>query len=484
MLTEPLRKAGITGIPMTSGDGVVRCCHPILAIYVGDYPEQVLVTATYTGDCPICKCPHCDLGEYPCPHPYRNINEALDILGLMGTADSACDCISIKPIQHLFWEQLPYVNIYRSITPDILHQLLQGVIKHLLSWITDIIGDDEIDARVRRLPPNHGIRIFYKGLSGLSRVTGTEHKQIARFILGLLVDVDLPGDESADLVIVTKSLLDFLYVAQYSVHSKVTLDALESSLSTFHEKKDIFIRLGARSGFLIPKLHMLTHYVHAIKLYGTTDNYNTEATERLHIDFAKEAYRSTNRKDEYPQMTQWLERREKVLQHVKYIKWRVLHAQWRAGNSHAEPAAADEETRWHPPDLQCSLHHHVTKWPTRNAVPVQELISPDGYGATFFMPALARFMVESTSPALSRNEVEARAVDIRLPFTALPVFHTIKFRSTEYYGNDTLDSIHVHPQRLGPNGDVASPARFDTVLVRVRDAAPSQSAVGLQGTIS
>ncbi|KAI0727006.1 hypothetical protein C8Q72DRAFT_758883, partial [Fomitopsis betulina] len=122
-----------------------------------------------------------------------------------------------------FWEQLPYVNIYRSITPDILHQLLQGVIKHLLSWITDIIGDDEIDARVRRLPPNHGIRIFYKGLSGLSRVTGTEHKQIARFILGLLVDVDLPGDESADLVIVTKSLLDFLYVAQYSVHSKVTL---------------------------------------------------------------------------------------------------------------------------------------------------------------------------------------------------------------------------------------------------------------------
>jgi len=42
------------------------------------------------------------------------------------------------------------------------------------------------------------------------------------------------------------------------------------------------------------------------------DNYNTEQSERLHIDFAKDAYRATNQRDQYPQMTAWLERREKV----------------------------------------------------------------------------------------------------------------------------------------------------------------------------
>lgn len=110
---------------MTSGDGVVRCCHPILTIYVRDYLEQVLVTGTYTGDCPICQCPHDDLGTYPCPHNYRNIGEALDALGLIGTANynSACKIVGIKLIQHPFWEKLPYVDIYHSITPDILHQL-------------------------------------------------------------------------------------------------------------------------------------------------------------------------------------------------------------------------------------------------------------------------------------------------------------------------------------------------------------------------
>ncbi len=53
-----------------------------------------------------------------------------------------------------------------------------------------------------------------------------------------------------------------------------------------------------------------------------TDNYNTEQSEHLHIDFAKNAYYASNHKDEYPQMTLWLERREKVQQHAKFIEWR------------------------------------------------------------------------------------------------------------------------------------------------------------------
>ncbi|KAH7903050.1 hypothetical protein BJ138DRAFT_977429, partial [Hygrophoropsis aurantiaca] len=53
-IVQPLQTAGIEGIMMTSGDGVKRRCHPILASFVGDYPEQCLVTGAYTGDCPIC----------------------------------------------------------------------------------------------------------------------------------------------------------------------------------------------------------------------------------------------------------------------------------------------------------------------------------------------------------------------------------------------------------------------------------------------
>jgi hypothetical protein len=66
----------------------------------------------------------------------------------------------------------------------------------------------------------------------------------------------------------------------------------------------------------------LSHYASSIRLFGITDNYNTEQSERLHIDFAKDAYRATNHKDEYYQMTRWLERREKVQLHAATINHR------------------------------------------------------------------------------------------------------------------------------------------------------------------
>ena len=53
-ILRPLRDAGIDGIELTSGDGAVRRGHPIFALYIGDYPEQLLVTCCKTGTCPKC----------------------------------------------------------------------------------------------------------------------------------------------------------------------------------------------------------------------------------------------------------------------------------------------------------------------------------------------------------------------------------------------------------------------------------------------
>jgi hypothetical protein len=46
-LLDPIASHGETGLPMMSSDGVWRCCHPILAVFISDYPEQTLVTCTY-----------------------------------------------------------------------------------------------------------------------------------------------------------------------------------------------------------------------------------------------------------------------------------------------------------------------------------------------------------------------------------------------------------------------------------------------------
>jgi hypothetical protein len=49
----------------------------------------------------------------------------------------------------------------------------------------------------------------------------------------------------------------------------------------------------------------MQHYAECIRNFGTTDNYNTEMFEQsFHINYAKEAWRATNFRDELPQMTQ------------------------------------------------------------------------------------------------------------------------------------------------------------------------------------
>jgi hypothetical protein len=142
-------------------------------------------------------------------------------------------------------------------------------------------------------------------------------------ILGVIVDLPLLGGlNSLHLVKAVCAMLDFLYLAQYMSHTNETLCQLQDSLAEFHNNKLIFVDLGIREHFNIPKLHSLSHYESSIRLFGMTDNYNTERSEHLHIDLAKDAYRATNHKDEYSQMTIWLEHQEKIEQHHEFISWR------------------------------------------------------------------------------------------------------------------------------------------------------------------
>ena len=73
-----------------------------------------------------------------------------------------------------------------------------------------------------------------------------------------------------------------------------TLEHLDDSLAQFHQNKSVFADLGVCEHFNIPKLHSLVHYRTLIALFGMADNYNTEQSEQLHIDFAKDAYHATN----------------------------------------------------------------------------------------------------------------------------------------------------------------------------------------------
>jgi hypothetical protein len=457
----PISSHGEIGLPMMSGDGIWRRCHPILAVFVGDYPEQTLVTCTYNGRCPKCTVSPEQLGQYQV-FPPRVQREAIDTY-LLADEDIrafhvACRDAGLKPVLRPFWTTLPLTDIFISITPDILHQLLQGVMKHLIGWLIRIFGAEAIDARCRALPPNHKVMLFTKGITSLSRVTGKEHKKMCSILLGLVANLPVPGGQDSSRVLkAVRALLDFLQLAQFETHSADTLDRLQSTLSAFHENKDVFVDLEIRHHFNIPKFHSLAHYMSSIRLFGTTDNYNTEQSERLHIDFTKEAYRATNRKDEYAQMTLWLERREKVQQHMDLINRRQhVHQQTRSQEPIGPPCARAQTVK-------------IARTPSLKAVSFDDITN--SYGAIQFQDALGDFITKINHPNLTGNPLRTRASNTLIPFHAVPVFHHVKFTKCNQHDQiEISDAVQARPEQRDARGRII-PSRFDTVLVQTRGCA-------------
>jgi len=180
-----------------SSDRIWRQCHPILAIFIGDYPKQTLVTCTYNGWCPKCLVTPDKLGEsqlfLPCSWSNAIKTHYLADDDNVHAFHHTCHQAGLKPIYQPFWKLFPLSNIFVSVIPDILHQLLQEMIKHVIKWLVNIYGSAVINSCCKALPPNHKIALFTKRIVTLLWVSGQEHKRMCTIILRLIIDLLLPS---------------------------------------------------------------------------------------------------------------------------------------------------------------------------------------------------------------------------------------------------------------------------------------------------
>src|ERR1700742_4063938 len=137
-ILAPLINVAKTGIYLNSADNQVRLCFPILGMYIADYPEQVLLTCIRTGCCPTCMAlsEHVDLGN-----------------GLLYSPRTSAQTHTLHHKYSLddLWQtyglstQIPFTadwflsDIYQSIAPDFLDQIMKGMFKHIMDWVVEIL---------------------------------------------------------------------------------------------------------------------------------------------------------------------------------------------------------------------------------------------------------------------------------------------------------------------------------------------------------
>lgn len=318
-ILEPLKATGRNGVEMTCADGWVRHAYPVLASYVADFPEQCLVACCMENRCPRCLVEAKKLG-LPTWSPPRDPTLAVDTLAKQAAGLAPTKFISegmrrVNP----FWKDLPHANIFNCFTPDIHHQLHKGVFKdHLVNWSTRAMDGTakELDRRFRTMPKHRTLRHFNKGISTISQWTGNEYKNMEKVFVGVVA-----GAADKRVVRAARAIVDFISYARLESHNEKTLQEMDKAWSAFHENKEVFQDLGIRTEFNIPKVHSMIHYISSIQSHGTLDGYNTESPERLHIEFAKLAYRASNKRDYTVQMARWLDRHDAILRFDAYLTW-------------------------------------------------------------------------------------------------------------------------------------------------------------------
>lgn len=510
IILRPLIKAGKHGKDMVCCDGIIHQIYPILVIYVADAPKQACVCCTKENRCPKCLVSKSKQGDvlYPNHTGRVPLRDPVHTRGILSTVDRtghitrSCLKEGLRPCCP-FWALLPHTNIFAAITPDILHQLHIGLVgEHLFTWLFKAvkaakIPANKLDDRFTAIPEYPGLRCFRDGMLAVSQWTGKEHCKMGCILIGCLI-----GLVDDRVIKASIAILDIVQFMRYKSHDDTTLNLLQDAIDWFHENKEVFIDLNIRTHFNIPKLHALQHYVDSIHLFGTADGYNTEISERLHIDMAKKAYQASNRHDHTSQMATWLHRQEKMAYFKAYQLW--FDKQGAQSTWTSPPAAHDgsialallvvsEATPLVPPQPIKAVRvpkivngphsqYSIAKAPSQRKVTLQSLasIKDGGFHAVEFHGELEQYLSNVSLPQYSYSRPQS--LDTFNVYKQI-TFHLPTVPQISLMGVNHEEQLRAVPSIVSPNGRTATSAAFGIALVQVPNQHAATAGSPLQGEL-
>lgn len=321
---RPLKIAAKIGIMMSDPLGWRRWCFTPLASYIVDTPESCLIAGVGGKTSSVTMAYYKEFGDN-FQHEPRTAAKTLAQLSLIEDKENldpwdlenyfkAAQKHRLNGVHRLFWDDWPLSDPSVFLTPEPLHHWHKMFWDHDVKWCINALGAPEIDFRFSVLHPHTGSRQFKEGISSVKQITGREHRDIQRYIIGSIANA-VPKR----FLIAIRALMDFRYLAQSPQIDETMCTKIEAALKEFHAHKDAIITAGARCGqgnvvidnWHIPKLEFMQSVVTSIRANGVPLQWSADVSERAHIVVIKDPVGCGNNRDHESQICRHLDREDK-----------------------------------------------------------------------------------------------------------------------------------------------------------------------------
>jgi hypothetical protein len=321
-VVEPLKKAAAIGIMMFDPLGSLCYCFTPIASCIVDTPESA-VYACIGGKTSSVTMANYKQFSNSFQHEPRTTSTTLTQLQAIESKADPWDLTAyfIKAKEHClngvhrpFWRDWPLAQPSLFLTPEPLHHWHKMFWDHDVKWCIWAVGREEIDFRFSVLQPHIGLRHFKEGISALQQVTGREHRDIQRYIIGVIA-----GAVPKEFLLAMCALMDFRYRCQAREIDEDGCNQILSALYEFHTYKYTVLEAGVHVGkrnkpinnWHIPKLEFLQSVVPNIQANSTPIQWSADVTECAHITQIKTPARSSNNKKYENQICRNLDRTDK-----------------------------------------------------------------------------------------------------------------------------------------------------------------------------